>query len=89
MVVIYSQDIKKFKVKVVSKEGKESVVEFAKVKQEDKIFWQGKTTEGEYLDHNFPGHYTFSEIISLFNKTIGYSALKSVSGWDIGKARIV
>lgn len=89
MVIVYSQDIKKFTIKVVNGSGKESFVEFAKVKQEDKSFWQGKTIKGEHLDHNFPAHYTFSEIISLFNKTMGYSTLKSVSGWDIGKARIV
>ena len=89
MVIVYSQDIKKFQVKIVNESGKESLVEFAKVRQEDKTFWQGKTIKGEHLDHSFPGHYTFPEIMSLFNKTLGYSALKSVSGWDIDKARIV
>lgn len=88
MVIVYSQDVKKFKVNVKSEKG-ESVLEFQKVKIEEKSIWQGKTIKGEHIDHNFPGHWTFSEIVSLFNKTFGYSTLKSVSGWDIDKARIV
>jgi len=80
MVMIKTSWIKKFAIKVCSKE-KEAHLEFLKVKKDDKSFWEGKTIQGNMnLDNTFPDHFTMPFILHLFNQTHGYAVLQSVNG---------
>ena len=84
MINVYVEDIKKFIIKV-TKQGRESLVEFYKIKKEDKNVWEGKSSGEINLDNTFPGHYNMPMVLHLFNKAVGCAVLKTVNGWDISE----